>query len=178
MTVERARNEERSARDNRRGRSSPRRRLAVGGGLAAFGIAFLAVTLMRDSEPFRAPTEAEARLALAERVAAVAARPAKEAYCAGDRYADCIEDWNDAGGDAALPTTPPIVVSVRGGTTLRILDVCGRDGLGRPYMRAFVVRMDDGKVHALNAVYWLDHVKASANEPDSSTPSNRPPACP
>lgn len=128
-------------------------------GLAAL-VTLVVRTMFYRGTP-SAPTEAEARAVLAEHAAAVAKQPPKEAYCFGDeRYTECLDDWEDAGGDAARPVTPPVVMSVRGGTVIQIFDICGKDGLGRPYvsgLRFHRVHRGEGEVSMHDRVYWRNN---------------------
>lgn len=147
-----------------------RRPAVVLGVVGVCGIAVVATALVQNREdPFPAPTEAEARAVLAGHVAALGPQPRKDWYC-NHVEADagqCWKDWDGAGGDEAAPTTAPLVLSSRGGVAFRILTVCGRDGLGRPYLNSFHVRYSGGSARATNAIYWRSEGAAI-----------RPPECP
>lgn len=99
------------------------------------------------------PSEEQARAALAERVAVLAAHRSSAAYCAGF-VGFCEQDWQDAGGDAAAPRTPPHILGTWTSREVRNLIVCGRDGEGKPYRTDFPVRFEDGRVTPLFVLFW------------------------
>ena len=128
------------------------------------------------------PTEAEAREVLAKQAAKLAANPTKQAYCGDNAF--CPMAWDQAGGDAAVPKTPPHVLSATVSESVQVLTVCGRDGRGRPYQSQFPVwTVGDGPVGIL-LVYWgntpFGGTQTAAALPATPTPAptpSNPPEC-
>lgn len=147
----------------------------LGIGVAALGGALLLAAdpdlratitgrLSSERSAARPPSEAEARRALDERVRALAADPRRETYCAGNGF--CPRHWDRAGGAAAVPKQPPHVLTTWTGRDVRVLVLCGRDGLGRPYRSDFPVRnAGAGRLEALLIVFWAD-TEYSGYKPD------------
>lgn len=146
--------------------------LVVGTGLAAVAV----ITAARlttpgggaDNTRSARPSEAEARTVLARTHERAKQAGDVLAFCT-DTYAPsiCINQYNYVGGRAAVPTDPPKVVESRDDGPLRILTVCGVDGLGKTYRADFPVQRDRGRLLAILDVFW-----------DSKTSNNQPPGEP
>lgn len=131
----------------------------VAAGLAALGVAACQHT-SDGRNGSRVPTEAEARGVLAQYEAAAAKATDAASYCAISFIREmCESSFNRHGGIAGVPTSPPTIVSssrVEGGF-IRVLVLCGKDGLGKPYRTDFPVERDLEHPETLRAgmpVYW------------------------
>lgn len=150
--------------------------------LPSFGDGEPPATPSRPSGP---PSDAEARAALAEQVAALKADPTVEAYCGSDDF--CLRHWQEAGGTAAIPPGPPhVLLSRESPPFTRVLVVCGRDGLGRPYRSDFPVSRPAAKLEAWLTVFWANTrydgykpegpVTITGSNPPTA-PASNPPEC-
>jgi hypothetical protein len=154
-----------------------RRRIAVVACAAAVLLAALAVAATtrqpaRTASAAEAPSDAQVR-ALLSRKYADAQRHDAAAFCADTTSPEmCANHWAHAGGDAAVPATPPHVASSRVDHGYRALRVCGTDGLGNAYRTDFVVDLHDGAPRAMLAVFWSGRtwsgVYAEGDEPTNT----------
>lgn len=153
-----------------------------GGALGAVMVVVTACAGAPTSPP-PPPSEAAAIAYLHSIVAMVAA---------GDPFAICEVGSGTCtqilrGSDLArVPTTPPVVV---GSTTIeptrlpggtwnaggRVLQLCGRDGLGEPYSSEILVFEDQGRLISTATPYWLGIRIAETPIVAGSRPS---PPCP
>ena len=82
----------------------------------------------------------------------------------------------ETAGVAAVSTSGPEVLGSRViGTTAasaggRVLELCGRDGLGRPYYSEMLVFRDGGRLLSTGTVYWV-----GITIPGTSTTGQTPP---
>ena len=93
----------------------------------------------------------------------------------------------DAGLDA-VPATPPAISGSRvvkptqrsDGTTTTggiVLQVCGLDGLGRPYSSEMLVVRDGARLLAIEPVYWSG-VRIATDQTTPGEPASPFPGCP
>jgi hypothetical protein len=109
---------------------------------------------LRGGDGSSVPTEAQARAALDTKFRQAQAGDLQE-FCGDTDISEmCASQWDRLGGRAAVPRTPPRIVSVREQDGYRVLRVCGDDGQGRAYRTDFVIGLDDGKVTYVLPVFW------------------------
>lgn len=128
-------------------------------GLIALTVVSLAACRDSGSDGSRVPTESQAKAILEKFVtAAKTAKTAREFCAASLPGDDCQDQVGWAGGDASIPkSTPTVVDSSRVvGDNIRVLVVCGTDGLGRSYESDFPVihDSDHNTTFATQPVYW------------------------
>jgi hypothetical protein len=136
-----------------------------------------------STTPPQPPTEASARVYLATVVAIVQTGDLSHLCDLGSGTCRHIL----ANGDpAAVPRTEPIVVGTRVITPTRtpagawdvggrVLELCGRDGLGHLYYSEMLVFSDGSKLTSTVPVYWLGF-RIASSPTTGSEPS--PPPCP
>ncbi len=131
--------------------------------MAALMLAALGAACGRSLPPPPPPTEAEARAYLDQLVGLITAGDL-ERFCevAGG---GCDGELRNAEA-ARVPTEPPRITGTRaiqprridatswdrGG---RVLELCGRDGLGEPYVAELLVFREGDRLRAIAAPYWL-----------------------
>jgi hypothetical protein len=120
------------------------------------------------------PTEPEARSFL-DRVVAASRTGDMAAMCRVAGGGMCAEIAEQAGGADGVPGEAPLIAGVRSiaptGTTNGgspggwLLVLCGTDGFGNPYRTEMLVsRAPDGRLYAVNAVYWAGFKLAVSND--------------
>jgi hypothetical protein len=134
--------------------------MVVGGAVLVAVLAGLALWWNSGSGSDTPPTDAEAR-AYFDRIVAAAQAQDWDGLCSlnGADF-NCRVQLDTAGRDTA-PTGPPTIVESRfqdkqsaDGTPTHILVVEGTDGRGHRYHSEVGVFRYDGKLAAINAVYW------------------------
>lgn len=139
---------------------------AIGSAAALTALAGALTVATHSEEPVRSSTDLSRRPSVADALAQLptlftAARASVEAgdpapYCALIRGPVlCEDEWHGLGGTAAVPTRPPHLLGMREDLGSRVLVLCGRDGLGRPYrMELPVFTYRDGGVHPIAGPFW------------------------
>ena len=100
---------------------------------------------------------------------------------------NCRSTLEDAGLDA-VPATPPGIAGSRvvqptqrsdGKTSTGglVLQLCGLDGLGRPYSTEMLVFRDGGKLLAIEPVYWSG-MRIATDQDTPGEPASPFPGCP
>lgn len=138
----------------------------------------------RSPDLSRRPSEDDARGQIAVLVAAALTRD-RVRYCAAVEFEFlCESQWDRLGGAAAVPEDPPHLLGMREDTGARILVLCGRDGLGRPYRSELPVMTYDDGPRVTGGPYWqtVDFGGVFTDDPaivvtEPTAPVSLPPAC-
>lgn len=155
-------------------------RPALAGFVIAVAVACVPVASTRDI-----PTYDEATSFLASVVAFAQARDFDRLCGLGG--GTCRSTLRDAGLDA-VPATPPGIAGSRvvqptrrpDGTTTTgglVLQLCGLDGLGRPYSTEMLVFRDGGRLLAIEPVYWSG-IRIASDPTTPGEPASPFPGCP
>lgn len=108
----------------------------------------------RGPDLSKQPTEDQARSQLAVLVEAALTRD-RARYCAAVEFKFlCEEQWDRAGGAAAIPDAPPHLLGLRPVRGGRVLILCGLDGFDRPYRSELPVMMYDNGPRVMGGPYW------------------------
>ena len=152
--------------------------------LAAFVVA-AATACAPLASPGDIPTYDEATSFLASVVLLAEARDFDRLCGLGG--GNCRSVIQDAGLDT-VPATPPFIAGSRAvkptqrsdGTTTAgglVLQLCGLDGLGRPYATEMLVFRDGARLLAIEPVYWSG-IRIAADQATPGEPASPFPGCP